>query len=227
MTEQETIKKEEFRAEKRRQRKARIAEREKSEKIELGKNKKIESSGAGNGEVKKKRKKKKQNQSFAKHIAPICKEALPLGPEPIYDETVTPELGKRFALLGATEPELAACFDVSLSTIQKWKREHEKFRVAVRQGGDIADANVAGKLYCRAVGYDHPDTHISNFQGEITETVINKHYPPSEKAGIYWLNNRRRRKLGPWSSASPAIEAGKGDDKTKTVIVLPQKNEVA
>ena len=32
---------------------------------------------------------------------------------------------------------------------------------------------------------------ISNFQGEITETDITKHYPPDPTSMIFWLKNRR------------------------------------
>ncbi len=59
-----------------------------------------------------------------------------------------------------------------------------------KKGKEIADAEVAKALYRRALGYEHPDVHITNYQGEITETEIIKYYPPDTAAAFIWLKNR-------------------------------------
>lgn len=46
-------------------------------------------------------------------------------------------------------------------------------------------------MFERATYYSHPDTHISNFQGDITVTPLTKHYPPDTTACIFWLKNRK------------------------------------
>lgn len=55
----------------------------------------------------------------------------------------------------------------------------------------MADAEVGERLFQRACGYSHPDVHISNYQGAITQTEITKHYAPDTTACIFWLKNRR------------------------------------
>lgn len=104
------------------------------------------------------------------------------------------DLARNYCLLGATDEDLAKFFDVSTSTISNWKVAHPEFKQALIEGRDYADANVASRLYNRAMGYTHPDTHISSYQGIVTETPITKHYPPDTVAAIFWLKNRQRHK---------------------------------
>lgn len=99
----------------------------------------------------------------------------------------------RHCLLGATDKDLAELFEVDVATIYRWKNDHPSFCEAIKKGKDDADQAVAVSLYKRAVGYSHPDTHISNFQGEITKTPTRKHYPPDTTACIFWLKNRQKK----------------------------------
>ena len=48
---------------------------------------------------------------------------------------------------GFTDRELAELFDVSLSAIQKWKRQREEFRNALKVGKVEADNRVERRLY--------------------------------------------------------------------------------
>ena len=109
----------------------------------------------------------KYKPAFAKQAAKLCK-------------------------MGATDKELADFFEVSEVTINAWKAKYSDFLKSLKAGKGEADDRVERSLYQRAVGYSHPDTHISNYQGEITVTDIVKHYPPDTTAGIFWLKNRRR-----------------------------------
>ena len=102
------------------------------------------------------------------------------------------ELATKFCMLGATDIKLGEFFDVSEVTINAWKNEHPAFLKSLKAGKEIADANVADALYHRALGYSHPEVHVSNFQGEITLTPITKHYPPDTGAAMAWLKNRQR-----------------------------------
>ncbi|MCO6427132.1 hypothetical protein [Nitrosomonas communis] len=65
---------------------------------------------------------------------------------------------------------------------------------SINKGKLEADSKVAESLYKRATGYSHPDTHVSNYQGEITLTEITKHYPPDTAAAFIWLKNRQPSK---------------------------------
>lgn len=94
--------------------------------------------------------------------------------------------------LGATDKELADFFNVSVPTIDTWKKQNPEFLGAVKKGKTEADANVSDRLYCRAMGYTHPEEKIFCQNGEVTRVSTTKHYPPDTMACIYWLNNRRR-----------------------------------
>ena len=99
------------------------------------------------------------------------------------------EQARKICKLGATDLVLADIFGVAESTIYKWKLDHPEFSEAAKIGKLTNIEKVELSLLQKATGYSHPDIHISNYQGEITKTPITKHYPPSDKAIIYYLNN--------------------------------------
>lgn len=101
------------------------------------------------------------------------------------------EQAEKLCKLGATDKELAEFFEVSESTVSKWKIDHPEFSEALKAGKVQADALVAERLFSRACGYSHPDVHVSNYQGTVTLTPITKHYAPDTTACIFWLKNRR------------------------------------
>ena len=72
------------------------------------------------------------------------------------------ELAFNYALLGATNPELASFFGVSTATIGNWFNDYPKFLDAVKKGKEEADANVVKSLYKRALGYKTTETKISS-----------------------------------------------------------------
>jgi hypothetical protein len=63
------------------------------------------------------------------------------------------ELARKFCMLGATNEDLAICFEVSRSTIDHWIDTIPEFADSIRQGRDLADAAVIQKLYSRAMGF--------------------------------------------------------------------------
>ena len=106
----------------------------------------------------------------------------------------TPAMLKQARFLaarGATDAELADLFEVSESTLNLWKIKHGDFSESLKEGKSIADGKVQDALFQRAIGFSHPDTHVSHHQGAVTLTPIVKHYPPDTTAAIFWLKNRR------------------------------------
>ncbi len=101
------------------------------------------------------------------------------------------EQTKKLCRLGAIDRELADFFGVTERTINNWKRDHPEFQDALKEGKLLADAEVAHSLYRRALGYSHPEVHVSRYQGEVTVTPLTKHYPPDTAACVFWLRNRR------------------------------------
>ena len=100
----------------------------------------------------------------------------------------------KLCLLGHTDEELAKFFKVSETTINNWKKEHKEFYLALKEGKEIADANVAASLYRRANGYSHPDVDIKVIDGQIVQTELTKYYPPDATSAIFWLKNRQPKK---------------------------------
>lgn len=98
----------------------------------------------------------------------------------------------KLALLGAKDKEISDFFGVSEQTLNKWKKDYPEFLDALKKGKDVADSNVASKLYNRAIGYDFEETHIVRKDGVIVgEKHITKHQPPDTTAAIFWLKNRQ------------------------------------
>lgn len=95
------------------------------------------------------------------------------------------------ANLGSTNVQLAAIFGVAESTLYEWIALYPALSEAIKDGREHYDNNLVQRsLRDRATGYSHDDVHISNYQGEITETAITKHYPPDPASMIFWLKNR-------------------------------------
>lgn len=101
------------------------------------------------------------------------------------------EQAEKLCKLGATDAEMSDFFQIATSTLYEWKLEYEEFSEAIKRGKLLADAEVASKLYHRAIGYSHPDVHVSQYEGQVTITDIEKHYAPDTQAAIHWLNNRQ------------------------------------
>ncbi len=98
---------------------------------------------------------------------------------------------KNYCLLGAKDEDLARFLGVSHSTIDKWKNEFPEFLQTLKEGKEEADSMVANSLYQRALGYEHPELYITQYQGMIVEKEIIKRYPPDPTSMIFWLKNRR------------------------------------
>lgn len=101
------------------------------------------------------------------------------------------EVVYKLCLLGATDREMADIIGVTEQTLNNWKKAHPSFFESLKRGKEQADAEIAHKLYHRAKGYSHEDTHISIAGGQVIATPIMKHYPPDTTACIFWLKNRQ------------------------------------
>lgn len=101
----------------------------------------------------------------------------------------------KLCLLGATDKELAEFFSVSEQTINSWKKKHPEFLESLKKGKNLADANVASRLYNRAIGYSCKATKFATSDGHITDSKeYIEHYPPDTTAAIFWLKNRQPEK---------------------------------
>ena len=118
---------------------------------------------------------------------------MPAGRPTLYKPEYADQ-ARKMCLLSATDDDLADFFEVAPSTINKWKIEYPEFSESIKRGKDQADADVAERLYNRAMGYSHNEDKIFNNNGEEMIVPTTKHYPPDTTAAIFWLKNRQRDK---------------------------------
>jgi hypothetical protein len=92
-----------------------------------------------------------------------------------------------------TNAQIAECFGVSERTIDNWKSRFPTFRANMRAGKMIANANVGGSLYKRAIGYEHEAVEIFLPQGAEEPVIVPciRRYPPDTNAARIWLMNRQ------------------------------------
>jgi hypothetical protein len=124
------------------------------------------------------------------------------------------EQARKLCLLGATDADLADFFEVPESTINNWKKAHKEFLESIKKGKILADAEVATRLYERALGYTHPEEKVFQNNGEIITHQTMKHYPPDTTAAAIWLNNRKPDR---WRNKP---EADTGNDAPQPVQVV-------
>lgn len=138
------------------------------------------------------------------------------------------EQARKLCLLGATDKDLADFFEVEETTVNNWKLKYPEFIESIRKGKELADANVADRLYERAIGFEHDSEEIkvvSDGAGNgssIERVAIRKIYPPDTAAAIFWLKNRQRAK---WRDK---VETGftdeQGKDRDLPLIYIPANN---
>ncbi len=106
------------------------------------------------------------------------------------------EQAYKLCLLGATNIEMADFFHVNPDTIDEWLRKHDNFSDSITRGKVLADANVAERMYKRALGYSHEAVKIFMPAGAETPVYApyTEHYPPDTPAASLWLRNRQPRK---------------------------------
>lgn len=106
-------------------------------------------------------------------------------------------IARCFALLGATDAQLAEALGVTVTTLNNWKAAHPKFLAALKSGKEFADSRVVASLYERAVGYSHKAVKIitvargANQGSYVEEVPYVERYPPDATSAIFWLKNRR------------------------------------
>lgn len=99
---------------------------------------------------------------------------------------------KDLCLLGATDVDLAKHFEVSLATINNWKKKHLSFRLALKEGKFVADSKVAASLFQRAIGYSMVETDVRVIDKKVVLTEVVKNFPPDTLACMFILQNRNK-----------------------------------
>ena len=112
-------------------------------------------------------------------------------PRSAYQAEYAEQARKLCLLMGADDQELARFFDVAPVTLQEWLTSVPEFAAAVCAGRALADAEVADRLWRRAIGYSHDAVRIFSHQGKALEVAYTGHYPPDTAACLFWLKSRQ------------------------------------
>jgi hypothetical protein len=119
----------------------------------------------------KKPKAKSKTKAASEGVAPTVmlgeKPKGPGGRPSKYQQETHCDLAYKFSLLGATDEKIAELLNIAVSTLYEWKNTYEEFSEAIKNGKEIADAEVANSMYDQARN------------GNTT-------------AGIFWLCNRQK-----------------------------------
>jgi hypothetical protein len=99
---------------------------------------------------------------------------------------------QRLAYLGATDRDLAAAFNTTITNIERWKWKHPDFGGALKVGKDEANERMGRSLYQRGVGYSYDAVKIFMPAGAKKPVYAPyvEHMPPDPTSMIFWLKNR-------------------------------------
>lgn len=103
------------------------------------------------------------------------------------------EQARKLCLLGYTDAELADFFEVSESTINKWKLDYPEFSESIKRVRPSLMQKLV-TVFINAMGFVAPDIDIRVIENRIVETPLEKYYPPDTTAAIFWLKNRQKDK---------------------------------
>ena len=103
------------------------------------------------------------------------------------------EQAAKLCMLAATDQEMADFFDVTVTTLNRWKIAYPEFCVSIKAGKEHADERVERSLFQRATGYEQDEVKIFMPGGkdEPVYAPFRAKIAPDTTACIFWLKNRR------------------------------------
>lgn len=134
-----------------------------------------------------------------------CKTKIPLN-------SATIKIIRMAARAGMTEQEIADVCEISMSTLQRYKKQNPEIRKVIKTGARVATLEVIDSLQKKAVGFKLKETKVAQHEGVFTDTIeITKHFAPSEKAAELFLVNK-----ADWKSSNHG-NADKQEEQKKSV----------
>lgn len=118
--------------------------------------------------------------------------------------------------------EVAKALNVSRFAIYDWIEKDSDLKKAIEAQDEANIDFTESKLFERIDGYEHPDTHISNFQGKITITDIVKHYPPDATSIIFYLKTKAKHR----GYIERQELTGKDGESLIQTYILPDGSEI-
>jgi hypothetical protein len=122
-------------------------------------------------------------------------DLLKRGPKSTYKSEYQETIYK-LCLLNLSDAEIANTFEIPEQTLSRWKTQFPDLREAMSRGRELADANVAERLFNRAMGYEAKAVKIfmpAGAESPVYAPYI-EHHPPDTQAASLWLRNRQPQK---------------------------------
>ena len=116
------------------------------------------------------------------------------------------EAGYRYALLNASNHQIAEAMGVSVAQLENWKTAIPEFRAALVHGRLDADALVAHALFKSAAGFSHPEEKVVMENGKAKVITISRFYPPNPISIQYWLRCRQKDKWQDGGKNQPTMK---------------------
>ena len=92
---------------------------------------------------------------------------------------------------GLTLEQIAHNCGCSLSTLNEWRKRYPAILDALKKGQEVADLEVEGALFRRALGYSYKEKMTEEGPDGVKTRTTVKHVPPDTTAQIFWLKNRK------------------------------------
>ena len=137
---------------------------------------------------------------------------------------------------GFTDQKLSLLFDVSKSTINRWKKDHPQFWDSIKSGKEKFDYEVVEKAFLkRCTGFSYNETIwepviVDEIDSETGDTIkvtkmmvtkrVRKTVVPDAKGCMDWLTNRAPDR---WKKVKHVEISGKDGEpiKTESLVAVP------
>ncbi len=111
---------------------------------------------------------------------------------------------KNWAIMGATNKEIAEAMKISETTLYEWVEKYSSFAESIKDRDGVADAKVVIAGFKKATGFYYPEEQVHKVKrkfidretGKILEEeklekiTVQKYMPPDTTANIFWRKNR-------------------------------------
>ena len=123
-----------------------------------------------------------------------------------YETHVKPRLDDIYIWMkeGMTEGSICKQLGISKDTWIRYKKRYSEICDLYTRAQEERNELVLDSMYQKATGYKHPDLFIAQYQGQIVEKEIVKHYPPDHNAADLYLRNR----MPGYVSTRPELSGG-------------------
>jgi hypothetical protein len=131
---------------------------------------------------------------------------------------------------GASNEQIALNLGISLTSFDRYRREHEELVNALRLGREDAEICVENAMFKRAIGYKYAETtkqrvRVFDSDGEwtgeyemVTVKKVTKQVEPSVEAQKYWLEHRAPKR---WErNPTPLIDTEGVNEAIKSLADL-------